>query len=265
MLRLTGLVVLVAALAACQASSPEQSRRDLLLQERSDLLAEALLCNQGYELRDPQAAIEGCTGILQRESLRTTWLAAYITRGILFRRLGQDAEALADFTAAIEHSPNAPEGYISRGKLFSDQGKHALAEQDFKSALGVDPDNPAALNNYAWALLAKADYGTAYELTEKALPLVTEPGAIGSTSPQVVYSSTYDTQAHALMGLGREDDAKVAFSRAMEFGGTKMIKRYQQALAKKGYNPGPVDGMLDAQTRAALSDCIRDNCRLLLD
>src|SRR3546814_3370369 len=70
---------------------------------------------------------------------------------------------------------------------------------------------------------------------------------------------------HVLMGLGRVAEAEEAFAKAIALGKSKRVRLYQLALEKKGYEPGRTDGIPDKATQAALAECIRDNCRLMLD
>ena len=189
-----------------------------------------------------QSGINACTAIIDDPRLEDEWLAAYNKRAVLLSRAGQKVEALADFDEALEYASTSQEiaiVYSNRGKLFSDGGKLDLAEQDFRSALALVPENTVVLNNLAWVLLQRGDYSAGLDLVNRALASTAEP--------QIVY----DTQAHALMGLGQVEAAEEAFRRAAKIGGADLVRRYQTSLASKGYDPGSNDGVMDGLTRAA--------------
>ncbi|WP_299397054.1 tetratricopeptide repeat protein [Pelagibius sp.] len=255
----------MAALAACQTASPNPDQSNTHLDELSRLLADARLCKPVGDPSSWQARIEACTRLLGSEVFADQRLAGYTNRGILFKKVGKEAEALADFNAAIEAFPDSAIGYANRGDLFSTQGKHELAALDFRKAYDLDPENAIVLNNYAWSLVVQDDYAAALSVLDQAMARSGEPGAVGTAPLSDALGAIHDTRAHALMGLGRLGEARTAFSRAIEFGGSERVVRYQSALVAKGYAPGRTDGVMDAQTDAALSACIRDNCRLLLE
>lgn len=168
-------------------------------------------------------------------------------------RMGRDADALEDYDQAIRIAPRHVAAYVNRGSFFSKRGQLDLAEADFQAALELVPNNPVVLNNLAWVYVLRGNYRAALDLVNRALDSKVEP-RVGR-----------DTQAHALMGLGQVEAAEEAFLEAAQGRGAGLVRQYQEALIAKGYTPGRSDGVLDAATRAALSACIRDNCRLLLD
>jgi Tfp pilus assembly protein PilF len=129
-------------------------------------------------------------------------------------------------------------------------GEHVRATAE---ALRLNPENAWAYNSYAWHLAQQGDYVTAEAQIVKAIALEPESFLL------------VDTRAHVLMGMGEVPAAENAFTRAMELGGPDIVREYQKSLIAKGYAPGRSDGVVDAVTQAALSACIRDNCRLLLD
>jgi tetratricopeptide (TPR) repeat protein len=247
------LLLVAAGATACATTSPDQEQREALQDEVTKLIVDASLCKVNSDLAEPQARIAACSRLIERGEPKDALLAGYNNRALLYRRMGKDAEALNDFEEAIRLFPRSTALYVNRGKMYSDDGKLDLAEQDFRSALALTPENTVVLNNLAWVLLQRGDYSAGLVLVNRALASAAEP--------QIVY----DTQAHALMGLGQVEAAAEAFRRAAEIGGADLVRRYQTSLASKGYDPGSNDGVMDGLTRAALSSCIRDNCRLLLD
>ncbi len=254
-------LLLSAVLAACAAVSPEEAQRDAGLSETAAGMPERALCR----MSDADAAwdanfkaswqtkVEACNEVLARGGPDDLMTEVHTNRGFLYWRLGQVPEAMADLNEAVRLSPKHSGVYVNRGSLFATLGNHSLAEQDYRTAVDLNPENPGALNNYARMQLEQGDYSAALALMEKALALKSDMDVL------------YDSQAHALMGLGQIAAAEAAFGRAAALGGASRVRRYQQMLAAKGYDPGRFDGVMDATTQAALSACIRDNCRLMLD
>lgn len=228
------------AIAGCSTLTPE-------MQTAQQLCAEVENGKSSDEI------FEACTKVIEESGDRREVAFAHNRRGSLHRQAGREAEALKDYQQAVRLEPYFTGAYNNRGNLYSAQGDDARAEQSFLAALRADPKNAKAHNNYAWHLATRGRYDEALREVNKALAL--ESGS------EVIY----DTQAHVLMGLGQDEESMAAFEHAMELGGSEVIRRYQQLLITKGYAPGRDDGVLDEATNAALSACIRDNCRLLMD
>lgn len=236
--------LLAAGLSACAATSQTAS---------GEFPTDEKLCAAVESGASGAANLEACTRIIESADNRGDRVMAYNLRGIGNRRAGRDAAALADFNAAIRLAPLYSAAYTNRAELYSAQGKDDLAVQSYQAAIRANPENPVAYNNFSWHLVQRGDYGAALTQVNRALAL------------DGMRDSTHDTQAHALMGLGEVPEAEAAFERAMQLGGPEVVRQYQKALVDKGYDPGGIDGEPDAALRAALTACIRDNCRLLLD
>lgn len=162
-------------------------------------------------------------------------------------------EALVDFNETVRLIPGHSGGYNNRANVYRKQGKYDLMMADLEAAKKAVPSNPTSYNNHAYLLVEEGDYAA-------ALPLIEKSFALGGDDVEF-----YDTYAHVMMGLGRVEEAEEAFAEAIAQGKSKRVRLYQLALEKKGYDPSRTDGRLDEATRAALSACIRDNCRLMLD
>ena len=236
-------LVLATGLSAC--ATPQTASGGLAADEK--------LCAAIEAGANGAANLAACSRVIENADDRGARVLAYNRRGIAQRDAGREAEALADFNAAIRLAPMFSAAYTNRGTLYSAQGKDALAVQSFQAAIRANPDNPSAYNTYSWHLVSRGDY-------EGALTQVNRSLAVDDQR-----ESSFDTQGHALMGLGQATQAEAAFNRAMELGGAEVVRLYQKALSDKGYDPGGRDGEVDARMRAGLEACIRDNCGLLLD
>lgn len=124
------------------------------------------------------------------------------------------------------------------------------AVSDYDRALTLDPSNSTYLNNRGWARWLRGDSEQAFEDAEAAV----------AADPNSAFAR--DTRAHVLTTLGQGAAALAAYESAMRLD-PSYVRLYQEALIKKGYNPGRTDGVYDAQTREELQRCIRDDCRLL--
>ena len=64
---------------------------------------------------------------------------AYHHRGLLRQQLGNEAGALADWSAAIAHWPNYPEPHYQRALAYLGQGHHSEALADLDAAIAGNP------------------------------------------------------------------------------------------------------------------------------
>lgn len=235
---------LLAGLAACQ--TPEDS---------GDLDQAWHDCQLEGEGRSDQAQLvhDACTRLIEQSDDSYRVASAYNNRSLVLFYWQRNDDAIADLNKAIVLNPGHSKYHHNRGRVYSRQGENEKAFADFQEAIRLDPENKWARNNYAWHLAEVGAYAAAWPHAEQAVAL--DPNSYLFT----------DTLAHVLMGLGHVVYAESAFDHAMALGGAEMIRGYQEALVDKGYVPGRQDGVLDETTRSALSACIRDNCRLLLD
>jgi len=234
-------MVLAAAASACQTTA------------REGLSAEINLCRAVWDGENGPMIEDACTEVIEKTQYDRTRANALNYRGLLYSRSDRLEEALADFNETVRLIPDHSGGYVNRANVYRKQGKYDLMMADLEAAKEARPDSPTSYNNHAYLLVEEGDYAAALPLIEKTFDL-------GGDDVEF-----YDTYGHVLMGLGRAKEAEEAFAGAMARGKSKRIRLYQQALEKKGYDPGRADGVMDEVTQAALSDCIRDNCRLMLD
>jgi len=82
-------------------------------------------------------------------------------------------------------------------------------------------------------------------------------------SLDVSYHRAIDTRGQILVALGRQNEAYEQFICTVDLGDETYVRKVEEALKGHGYDPGPVDGMPDTETKAALRACIQNGCRLL--
>ena len=241
-MRKFGIALVVStALSACAAQAP------------NDLADAIALCERVWDDDITAPTQRACSQVIAQSAVDLERAEAYNARGVIHRRKGRLDEAVADFNEAIQLNPTSSSTHSNRGIAYAQMGKGDLAMASFSKAIELNPKNATAYNNYSWFLSKRGDYEDALAMADKAL------------ENNFRHQEYHDTKAHALMGLGRQEDAEEAFDIAASFGGADLVKAYQKTLIAKGYDPGRSDGEFDERTKEALAACIRDNCRLMLD
>ncbi|MEL6604857.1 MAG: tetratricopeptide repeat protein [Cyanobacteria bacterium J06614_10] len=98
------------------------------------------------QVKDIKGAIADFEAIIETEELSLLPAAAkiplaqaYHYRGRLRQKEGNEAGALADWSAAIAHCPNYPEPHYHRALVHLSQGLHTQALADLDAALTADP------------------------------------------------------------------------------------------------------------------------------
>jgi tetratricopeptide (TPR) repeat protein len=161
------------------------------------------LCNSTVE--DKRAAIRACSVLLQNDLKPKQKARALATRGFYYNEVGSDADisladlyeairldpyradafnnrgltysglqqyeqAIADFTRAIELSPQ-PRTYDSRGRAFFKARDYASALADFSRSIEVDPEFAKAWRHRGEVRAAMGDYEGARQDLMTALRL----------------------------------------------------------------------------------------------
>jgi tetratricopeptide (TPR) repeat protein len=143
-----------------------------------------------------------------------------------------------------------PDHYVRRGMAHDENGQHEAAAADFTEALRLAPDSGAAYYGRAWArYLGRGDLAAALADAERSIALQADDFA-------------WDIHGHILVALGRPDQARSSFERAIDLGGEGRITMYKAALRRHSLWTGPVDGRDGPALRQALQACIESRCRL---
>ncbi len=100
-----------------------------------------------YDLGQNEQASADFTKAIE---LNPTYAEAYYNRGNARTRLGEYEDSIADYTRAIEINPNYGDAYFGRGNRRINVGQYEDGVSDFKKATEVDPKNAAAWNNLCW-------------------------------------------------------------------------------------------------------------------
>ncbi|MGI9479623.1 MAG: tetratricopeptide repeat protein [Hyphomicrobiaceae bacterium] len=116
---------------------------------------------------------------------------------------------------------------------------------DYDRSLAIQPNHAVTLNNRAWALYKSGRIAEALPDVEKSLRR-------DNSSPHA-----FDTRAHVRQARGEAAAAYRDYRRAMELGGTKMVRLYQCGLQAYGLYQGPISGISSISLDNALRTCVK--------
>ena len=113
---------------------------------------------------------------------------AYNARGIASAQQGNAAQAIADFTKAVELNPNFAGAYNNRSNVYLDQGNIPQAISDLNKAIEIDPKYAGAYYSRASAYVKQGNFSQAVSDCNKSIKL--DPN----------YPSSYEVRASAYLG-----------------------------------------------------------------
>jgi tetratricopeptide (TPR) repeat protein len=129
---------------------------------------------------------------------------AFVLRGEANAERHNDADALADFSTAVELEPQNPERLSARGFFCLSRGNTTDALADFNRAIAIDPQNARARNNRGMARLTSGDVKQAIEDFDACLKI----------NPKMV--AAYNNRSFALAKSDRRQEALADLNRAIE-------------------------------------------------
>jgi tetratricopeptide (TPR) repeat protein len=105
---------------------------------------------------------------------------AYYGRGLIYKKNDQFRRAVADFDQAIRHNPDLPEMYVARGRVKYDVEDYQGAMNDFTRAIELNPASSIAYASRALARFMTQQFESAGEDFSRAAELGarigTDPG-----------------------------------------------------------------------------------------
>lgn len=93
---------------------------------------------------------------------------AYKDRGFCHYELGNNDQAIADFSKSLQGDPASVFSFLYRGRAYLRQENYAAALADFKSAIDLDPDAYGIYVDFSRLYLQMKDYDKAAEYAAKA-------------------------------------------------------------------------------------------------
>jgi tetratricopeptide (TPR) repeat protein len=186
----------------------------------------ACLCDLGKGPADLAGAARVFTGCILK---RPDNAHAYHCRALAYDKLGQQDEALADLSRAIELDPKHANAWNKRGLVYLSLGQQDKALADFARAIELDPKNATAWNNrgLVYAELGQEDKA----LADNARAIELDPKN----------ARAWNNRGRVYYKLGQDDKALADYSRAVKL---------DPKLALAWYNRGLVYHRLSHQDKA---------------
>jgi type IV pilus assembly protein PilF len=132
-----------------------------------------------------------------------------------------------DMRGARRHVNNAfdidnriSDGYVVLAMVFRREGNLSLADSNFLRAISLDQNNSRARNNYATMLFSQERFRESYEQLERVA---------GDTSYEG-RPLVFEGLGRSALRLGRQEDAKAAFQRALQLNENLFIAPLELAL-----------------------------------
>ncbi|MDA0280950.1 MAG: type IV pilus biogenesis/stability protein PilW [Proteobacteria bacterium] len=132
-----------------------------------------------------------------------------------------------DMPGARRHVNNAldidnriSDGYMVLAMVFQREGDLDLADSNFLRAISLDQDNSRARNNYAAMLFSQERFRESYEQLER----------VASDTSYEGRSLVFEGLGRSALRLGRQEDAKAAFQRALQLNENLFIAPLELAL-----------------------------------
>lgn len=184
-------------------------------------------------------AVEDCSGALARDPRNA---AAFAARGKALLKLGAPKLAGADLSQALALRPDDAETHRHLGLVLVAEGALEPALAAFSAAIAERPEDPTAYADRGRARLSADDAAGAVEDFDAAL----------ARDPSI--ATAREARGDALAALGRPRDALADYLAAFERRPLPtLLQRIEISLAEAGLAPGPVDGVFDPDTRAAIA------------
>ncbi len=132
-----------------------------------------------------------------------------------------------DMPGARRHVNNAfdidnriSDGYMVLAMVFQREGDLDLADSNFLRAISLDQNNSRARNNYAAMLFSQERFRESYEQLER----------VASDTSYEGRSLVFEGLGRSALRLGRQEDAKAAFQRALQLNENLFIAPLELAL-----------------------------------
>jgi tetratricopeptide (TPR) repeat protein len=145
------------------------------------------------------------------------YVRAYIDRSFVYNRLGNYQQCFNDANKAIELDPGDARAYVNRGVAYSRLGNAQLAINDYNKAIGLNPRYALAYVNRSAAFIKLGNYRQAIKDANKAIEL----------NPNNAMAYFNRGTAYAKLGQKKnaDNDYQTARSLGFNFGERKVMKK----------------------------------------
>ena len=150
--------------------------------------------------------------------------------------LGKD-RVISELDRRILLNRNDKVAYYKRGQVYAAKGAFSLAIKDFDEVIGSNPRDVEAYNNRCWTNAAGGDLQLGLKDCNEALRL--RPG----------FADALDSRGLIYLKLGRNEDAVVDYSAALETNSRQVSSLFGRGIAK---NRSKADGGADLKLAKSL-------------
>jgi tetratricopeptide (TPR) repeat protein len=172
--------------------------------------------------------VAACTRLIKFGKLDKKQLSiVYTNRGAGFGKMGNEDQALADFTESIRIYPNNEFSYYNRGDLWYKWGKFDQAIEDLTNAIRLEPSFAQARMARAVAFLAMNDGENALQDADVMVKLRPDSGV------------ALETRAYILKAIGRRDDAIAEYRKALAVEPNNLVLTKEIEVALRGLGAIP--------------------------
>tara|TARA_B110000858_G_scaffold123333_1_gene140611 strand:- start:2224 stop:3036 length:813 start_codon:yes stop_codon:yes gene_type:complete len=121
---------------------------------------------------------------------------------------------------ALDINDRISDAYMVLAMIFQREGDLDLADSNFRRSIKLDQDNSSARNNYAAMLFSQERFRESYEQLE----------SVSNDTDYQGRSLVFEGLGRSALQLGRQDEAEVAFQRALKLNENLYIARLELAL-----------------------------------
>ena len=170
--------------------------------------------------------LSGCvtttTGGFNVEASDEEALESYIQLAVAYYDADDMPNARRNLNNALEIDERNSEAYNVLALIFQREGDLELAADNFQRSIRLDRSNSRARNNYAALLFTLSDFESAYE----QLAIVTEDTMYEGRA------MAFENLGRSALSLGRNEEAELAFQRALQLNGNLYISSVELALLR---------------------------------
>lgn len=166
------------------------------------------------------ACVTTTTGGFMVDASEDRAAADYIQLALAYFDNDDMAGARRHATNALDIDDRISDAYMVLAMISQREGDLGLADSNFRRAINLDRDNSRARNNYAAMLFSQERFSESYEQLERVANDISYEGR----------SLVFEGLGRSALRLNRQEDAKLAFQRALQLNENLFIAPLELAL-----------------------------------